>query len=61
MTKSQWKWSGPRVGVINVCSKNNCFNDPREVIITSQMAVNEMVENVNEWPLGKILMELIML
>ena len=51
------------VGVINVYSKTTIFNDPHDVIITSRMAVTEMVVNiyVNKWPLGKILIELIKL
>ena len=35
----------PRVGVINVCSKNDLYYDPHDVIITSQMAVSELVDN----------------
>ena len=34
---------GSRVGIINVCSKNDPFNDPHDVIIMSQMAVSGLV------------------
>ena len=38
-----------RVSVINVWTQNDPFNDPCEVILTSQMAVSEMVvmRNIN--------------
>ena len=41
-------WFLARVGVINVCSENDLYHNPRDVIITSQMAVSELVDNNND-------------
>ena len=41
----------PRVGVIIDCPQKDLFNDARDVIITSQMAVSEMVNDDHEQPL----------
>ena len=41
------EWLGPRVGVINVWTQNDPYNDPHDVILKSQMAVIELVDNDN--------------
>ena len=43
-----------RVGVIIDCSQKYLFHDLVNVILTSQMAVSEMVDNNNDndWPLA---------
>ena len=38
----------PRVGAINISSKNDLYQDPCDVIITSQVAVSEVVDNDND-------------
>ena len=40
--------------MINVCYENDLFLDPRDVILTSQMAVSEMVEHDHQ-PLDEII------
>ena len=45
------EWLGPRVGVINVWTQNDPYNDPHDVILTSQMAVSKLVDHDNEWPM----------
>ena len=37
-----------RKGVINVCSENDLFHDPGDVILTSWMAISEVVNNDND-------------
>ena len=37
--------------MINVWTQNDPFTDPHDVILTSQMAVSEMVDYDHEWPL----------
>ena len=43
--------------MINVCYENDPFHNPHDIIITSQMAVSEVVDNDNnnELPLAILL------
>ena len=45
-------WS--RVGVINICSKNDPFHKTHDIILASRMAFSEMVDpdHDHEWPLA---------
>ena len=43
-----WFTSKSRVSIIINCPKKDLFLDPRDVIITSQMAVSDLVENNND-------------
>ena len=38
----------PRVGMINVCSENDLYHHPHDVIITSQMPVSNVDVNAND-------------
>ena len=53
--------SKSRVGIVIKWPLNGQFHDARDFIITSRMAVREMVDKVkvDEWLLGKILMLLL--
>ena len=46
-----------REGVINVRYENHLFLDPCDNIITSQMAVSELVDNYNILPLAILLVK----
>ena len=42
----------PRESIINVCYENHLFHNPRDVIITSQIDVSELVDNDIVLPLA---------
>ena len=39
---------GTRVSISDVCPKKDLYHDPHDVIITSGMAVSELVDNDND-------------
>ena len=42
----------PRAGVSDICPQKDLFHDPRDVIITSQMAISALVDNDKVLPLA---------
>ena len=41
-------WFQPRVGFSDNCPSRDIFYDPSDIIITSQMAVSDLVNNNND-------------